>query len=289
MYNSRLLEHYNSRFNSTIGLFDSHAHLTYPSKLSIDEVVTNAKAAEVVAIIDVAVDLKTSMETIKNHDKFPSFVHPTAGIHPELVVPGSDLFDPVIDETSLDQIFEKLELIIEANRDKIIMIGECGIDYYWLDKSDLDNSEKEKSRSTQKELFRRHLVLADKYSLPLTIHSRDSLDDCLEIIKTSGLDLYGIFHSFTGNLSDANRIFDTGFAIGINGIATYKSAQAIRDVVRGLLPTGELTPRTLYESGIFIETDAPFLLPRGSRGASNQSSNIPIIFTAICNESSQSS
>ena len=283
MNNSRLLEHFNAKFDTSSGLFDSHAHLSYPSKLSIDEVITNAKVAGVIAIVDVAVDLKTSLITLENHRRYPDYVYPTVGIHPELVVPGSDLFDSNIDEMSLDQIFEKLEQIIEQNRDKIVMIGECGIDYYWLEKSDLSSEDKERSKTTQREMFRRHLVLADKYSLPLTIHSRDSLDDCLEIINKSGLNLFGIFHSFTGNLDDATRIFERGFAIGINGIATYKSAQEIRDTVKSILGHGMHSPKTLYESGIFLETDAPFLLPRGSRGASNQSSNIKLIFDSVIN------
>ncbi len=283
MINSRLLEHFNSRFDTKSGLFDSHAHLTYPSSLTLDEVVANAKAVGMVAIIDVAVDLRTSKEAIENHKKYPNFVYPTVGLHPELVVPGSDLYDASIDETRLEEIFSQLEQIISLHKDEIIMIGECGIDYYWLEKSDLSDEVKEKSRSIQKELFRRHLVLADKFSLPLTIHSRDSLDDCLEIINTSGLDLYGIFHSFTGNIEDAKRMFECGFAIGINGIATYKSAQKIRETVRALLPMGEVSLRTLYECGIFLETDAPFLLPRGSKGASNQSSNIKLIFDKVMN------
>jgi len=283
MINSRLQEHFNSRFDTKSGLFDSHAHLTYPSSLTLDEVVANAKAVGMVAIIDVAVDLRTSKEAIENHKKYPNFVYPTVGLHPELVVPGSDLYDASIDETRLEEIFSQLEQIISLHKDEIIMIGECGIDYYWLEKSELSDEVKDKSRSIQKELFRRHLVLADKFSLPLTIHSRDSLDDCLEIINTSGLDLYGIFHSFTGNIEDAKRIFECGFAIGINGIATYKSAQEIRETVRALLPMGEVSLRTLYECGIFLETDAPFLLPRGSKGASNQSSNIKLIFDKVMN------
>ncbi len=283
MSNSRLLDHFHSKFGTIDKLFDSHSHLTYPSGLSLDEVVVNAKAADIAAIIDVAVDLKTSMETMENHKKYPGFVYPTVGIHPELVIPGSDLYDSSIDEESLDNIFEELEQIIEQHTDEIIMIGECGIDYYWLGKSDLGDKEKEKSKATQRELFRRHLVLADKYSLPLTIHSRDSLDDCLEIIESSGLDSYGIFHSFTGNPSAAERIFNSGFAIGINGIATYKSAQEVRDTVRSLLLEAEPSPKTLYKMGIFFETDAPFLLPRGARGASNQSSNIKLIFDMVIN------
>ncbi len=283
MINSRLQEHFNSRFDTKSGLFDSHAHLTYPSSLTLDEVVANAKAVGMVAIIDVAVDLRTSKEAIENHKKYPNFVYPTVGLHPELVVPGSDLYDASIDETRLEEIFSQLEQIISLHKDEIIMIGECGIDYYWLEKSELSDEVKDKSRSIQKELFRRHLVLADKFSLPLTIHSRDSLDDCLEIINTSGLDLYGIFHSFTGNIEDAKRMFECGFAIGINGIATYKSAQKIRETVRALLPMGEVSLRTLYECGIFLETDAPFLLPRGSKGASNQSSNIKLIFDKVMN------
>lgn len=283
MNNSRLLEHFNSKFDLSSGLFDSHAHLTYPSSLSLEEVIRNAKAADINAIIDVAVDLKTSMETIENHKRYPGFVYPTVGIHPELVIPGSDLYDSSIDEESLDDILKELEQIIEQHKDEIIMIGECGIDYYWLEKSDLNTKEKERSKAIQRELFRRHLALAGKYSLPLTIHSRDSLDDCLEIIEDSGLDLYGIFHSFTGNLTDAKRIFNSGFAIGINGIVTYKSAQAVRDTLGSLLPKTELSPKTLYESGIFLETDAPFLLPKGSRGASNQSSNIKFIYDTVIN------
>ncbi|HRP36825.1 MAG TPA: TatD family hydrolase, partial [Candidatus Dojkabacteria bacterium] len=114
------------------------------------------------------------------------------------------------------------------------------------------------------------------------MHHRDSLDDCLKFILESGLDLFGIFHSFTGNLNDAKNAIDSGFAIGVNGIATYKSAEELRFCIHEI--AGEFEALLdLYKNNIFLETDAPFLQPRGSKTKINEASNIKLIYDFLAN------
>lgn len=279
---SNLLQYFNDKFGSADTLFDSHTHLLGIPEGQLAQTITRAKENEVKYIVDVAVDLETSRNTILNHSKYNRIIFPTVGIDPEVVVPGSDLFDKKIDEKRIDQLISELDSLVSENKEDILMIGECGLDYYWIEKQDLSKEEKERSKHLQKKLFIGQLEISSKYNLPLTMHHRDSLDDCLEFINESGLDLFGIFHSFTGSISDAMNIFQNGFAIGINGIITYKSAHDLRACVREV--SGQINaPFDLYKKNIFLETDAPFLQPRGSKTKINESSNIKLIYDFLAN------
>jgi TatD DNase family protein len=253
--------------------------------LSNDELESTIKRAKdngVNFMVDVAVDLETSRKTLSNHNKFINTIFPTVGIDPEVVVPGSDLYDESIDEEKIDQLLHELELLVQENKEDVLMIGECGLDYYWIEKQNLTDEEIQLSKYLQKKLFIGQLEISGKYSLPLTMHHRDSLDDCLKFIKESNLKLFGIFHSFTGSLSDAKTILENGFAIGINGIVTYKSAQELRSCVREV--SEEInSPLDLYKNSVFLETDAPFLQPRGSKTKINEPSNIKLIYDYLYN------
>lgn len=261
-------------------LFDSHCHLTWFEDDQRGQVVNESVKAGVTKIIDIAVDLQTSKITLSNAKKFPGIVYPTAGIDPEIVIPGSELF---IENLTAEKILTELEDFIKENHRELIMIGECGLDYYWIYKNDLSEEEVEKSKKLQKQIFARQIELAAKYNLPLSIHHRDSLEDCLKMLAELGAPstppkVKAVFHSFTGDIKDAQKIINQGFAIGINGIVTYQSADGLRTAVNKLL-TGQTvrTPRDLYQRNIFLETDSPFLPPRGSKNNTNVPSNIRII------------
>ncbi len=277
MKNSKLLQYFEEKFGNVDSLFDTHTHLMSLSDDELDATVKRAKDNGVNYMVDVAVDLETSLKTLQKHKKFPEIIFPTVGIDPEVVVPGSDLYDDSIDEKKIDQLLRELAQLVEENKEDVLMIGECGLDYYWIEKQNLTDEEKERSKSLQKKLFIGQLEISSKYSLPLTMHHRDSLDDCLKFILESGLDLFGIFHSFTGNLNDAKNAIDSGFAIGVNGIATYKSAEELRFCIHEI--AGEFEALLdLYKNNIFLETDAPFLQPRGSKTKINEASNIKLIY-----------
>lgn len=277
---SNLLQYFNDKFGKVDTLFDSHTHLLGINERELAQTITRATENDVKYIVDVAVDLDSSRKTLLNHSKYNQIIFPTVGIDPEVVVPGSDLYDESINEKKIDQLLSDLDSLVSENKEDIIMIGECGLDYYWIEKQDLTSEEKNRSKYLQKKLFIGQLEISSKYNLPLTMHHRDSLDDCLEFINESGLDLFGIFHSFTGSISDARNIFQHGFSIGINGIITYKSAHELRACVKEV--SGQInSPLDLYEKNVFLETDAPFLQPRGSKTRINESANIKLIYDFI--------
>jgi len=135
-------------------------------------------------------------------------------------------------------------------------IGEIGIDLYW-DKS---------FKKEQEEAFRIQIEWSRSRSLPFVIHSRDSLHDTIRIVEElQDGSLKGIFHCFTGDESQARRIMDAGFYLGIGGVLTFKNSN-LKEVIK-----------MIGLSQLVLETDAPFLAPVPFRGKRNQSDYIPII------------
>lgn len=278
-----LSEYFQNKFGSIDFLFDSHCHLTWFDEQARTEVVSQSVESGLEKIIDIAVDLKTSKATLENARKFSGIVLPTAGIDPEIAIPGSELFIKDLTPEKVEEKLSELGDFIKENHRELLMIGECGLDYYWIYKNNLSETEINKSKDFQQQFFARQIELAEKYSLPLSIHHRDSLDDCLELLKNKNVS--AIFHSFTGGIQDAEKILADGFTIGINGIVTYKSAEDIREAVKKILLGKSIdSPEELYNSGIFLETDAPFLPPRGAKSRENSPKNIKIIFDFLKKE-----
>lgn len=95
----------------------------------------------------------------------------------------------------------------------------------------------------------------------MSVHARSSHQDCIQLVKKYP-DVKGIFHSFAGRLEEAKEIFDLGYAVGINGIITYKSAQVLRETILSLTEGKDIrVPSDLYACNIYLETDSPFLIP----------------------------
>ncbi len=266
-------------------LFDSHSHF-FGEEFDHDRdaVVERSVEAGVARIIDVAVDLASAQQTLDNSKRYKGIVLPTIGIHPEIFVPGSDL---VRDSWGLEQMEAEIKKIddILAHNPGYVMIGECGMDLYWLRKNLVDDLLFENSKELQAQCFRRQVELAKKYMLPLTIHARDAVDECLEILSEYQGRVEAIFHSFTGNYVELKKIIDAGFAIGINGIVTYKSAETLREALKMYIGEKKITePRDLYELCIYLETDAPYLMPSGVAAGHekrNQPVNISLIWNAV--------
>ena len=169
--------------------------------------------------------------------KYPENVFAMAGLHPCSV---KENF-----ETELHHIENQLK-----NR-KFYAIGEIGIDLYW-DKSFLEQ---------QKLAFKYQIQLAKKYKLPINIHCRDAFDEVFEVLDAEKDEkLRGIFHCFTGNLTQAKRAIDLNFYLGIGGVVTYKKA--------GL----DLVLKDIPLENIVLETDSPYLSPVPYRGKPNESS-----------------
>ena len=228
--------------------FDSHCHLNFPELLSrLDEIRANMAQADVQR----ALLISTKVETFEQvhalamaHDNFWC----TAGVHPDE--------DQVIDP-SLEQ------LLAMGQRDKVVAIGETGLDYYRLGERSIADMH------WQRERFRRHIRAARALRLPLVIHTRAASEDTLAILKEEGEDgstgsVGGVFHCFTETAEVARAALDLGFYISFSGIITFKNALDLREVARWV-PLDR----------ILIETDSPYLAPAPHRGKTNDPSLVP--------------
>ena len=148
-----------------------------------------------------------------------------------------------------------------AKEQKIIAIGEIGLDYYW------DTP----SRDVQKKWFENQLQLAKEVKLPVVIHSRDAAKDTYEMIKEADLDEYrGVIHCFSYAKEVAKQYIDLGYFIGVGGVVTFKNGKKLKEVV-------EYIPL----ENILLETDAPYLAPEPNRGRRNTSLNLKYIAAEI--------
>ena len=223
---------------------DTHTHLYFPEfGEDTSEIMKRGLEAGVSHFILPNVD-EDSLPLMKEfHDRYPEITSMAVGLHPTEVKEG---WESVMD------LVEK-----ELQTGNYVAVGEVGMDLYW-DKSLID---------FQKKAFERQLNLAEKFGLPVIIHSRDAFEQTMEIIEKVKPTVPLIFHSFTGNKKDVERIregCDPYF--GINGVVTYKNASELREA--------------LFEIGvdkIVLETDSPYLTPVPHRGKRNESSYLGYI------------
>ncbi len=228
-------------------LIDTHAHL-YLDEFEKDriDVIKHAIVSNVKKIIFPNIDSTTIDKLLETVKIFPNNLYPLTGLHPTSV-----------EEDFLDEI-----KIIEEylQKYKFYGIGEIGLDFYW------DTTFKDE----QIKAFELQLQIAEKNRIPAIIHTRNSFDDTLSIVKQQKTEnLTGIFHCFTGTNEQAHEIIDLGFYLGIGGIVTFKNSK-LDEVIKNI----DL-------KHIVLETDAPYLAPVPKRGKRNESSYINYIAKKI--------
>ncbi|BEH00479.1 TatD family hydrolase [Bacteroides sedimenti] len=225
-----------------MNFIDTHSHL-FSEEFTDDlpQVIERAKAAGISRIYMPNIDCSTIKPLLDTVSRFPGYCFPMLGLHPTSV-----------NENFRDELSVMRKMLEEPN--SFVAIGEVGMDLYW-DKTFLQE---------QLEAFDTQIQWAAEYQLPLVIHSRDSFDEVLQVMKQNqDRVLKGIFHSFTGTLDEAEQLlqFD-GFCLGINGVVTFK---------KSTLP--EVLKRIPLER-IVLETDSPYLTPAPNRGKRNESANL---------------
>jgi TatD DNase family protein len=222
---------------------DTHAHLYLEAfGDDLDQVIGRARESGVERIFLPNLD-SASLEGMNSLAvRYPGTCFAMIGLHPTSVK-----------ETYLEEL-QRIEKSLD--QDHYIAVGETGIDLYW-DKTYLRE---------QQEAFRRQIGWAKQKQLPIVIHARESFGEIFEILDQEHDEaLKGVFHSFTGNREQAEKILSYGFYIGINGIVTFKNAGL--DKVAGTIPADRL----------LIETDAPFLAPVPHRGKRNESAYVALV------------
>lgn len=274
-----------SKFFNHNFLFDSHAHINAKHfDLDREKIVKRALENGVKMILDMSTDLLNTSLSLDLSKTYRGTVFSFVGIDPEIFVPGSGF--ETLEEIDNDWFKEKKDILraaIQNNREYIKGIGETGMDYYWI-KEKLKNETislevYKKSKVNQKKLFLMHLELASEFNLPLSIHSRDAEEECINIVKDFP-NVTGIFHSFAGNFDTAKNILDLGYGLGVNGIFTFKNAYERRGLYKKILGkiSDDWNYSDFYQKGIFFETDCPFLAPEGKRGQRNEPSYVRGIY-----------
>lgn len=230
-----------------MNLVDTHAHIYLDEfEGSVEEVVQNAKEAGVDRIYLPNIDSGTIEDMIRLEQLYSGFFYPMMGLHP----------------TSVQENYMAELETIERWLDKrsFSAVGEVGIDLYWD-----DTYQKE-----QEHAFEIQLKWAKEKNMPVVIHSRESFQEIFNVVDRLNDDrLYGIFHSFAGNIEEARHAIDLGFKLGINGIVTFKNSSL--DEVVSHIDINHLV----------LETDSPFLAPVPRRGKRNESAYLKYIAQKI--------
>lgn len=223
-------------------IFDTHAHYDADQFASDREAVLAAlPGAGVGLVVDPGCDVASSREAVTLAERF-DHVYAAVGIHPEDCAGCTDADFGVIREL--------------CRREKVVAVGEIGLDYYWKENP---------PRGFQEQVFRRQIELALELDLPVIIHDREAHGDSLRVV----LDypgLRGVFHCFSGSPEMAQELLKRGWYLGFDGPITYKNAKRAPEVAA-------ITPL----ERIVIETDAPYMTPVPFRGKRNDSRYLPYV------------
>ena len=216
-------------------LVDSHCHLDFPELANrIDQVLSSMERARVGAALCIGVSLEKMPDVLSLAEQHEN-LFASVGVHPE----HQDCREPDV-----------ATLLRYAQHQRVIGIGETGLDYYW-----------HKDRPEwQRERFRTHIRAARESHKPLIIHTRDSAEDVLRIMHEEGAEAVGgVMHCFTETQAVADCALSLGFYISFSGIVTFKNAKQLKQVARSI-PLNR----------ILVETDSPYLAPVPYRGKPNE-------------------
>lgn len=228
-------------------IFDTHAHYDDEAfNEDRDKLLLSLPENGIEAVVNVGASIQSTKNTLELMKKY-SFVYGAAGVHPNETAE--------LNEHLMDWLRHV------AGKEKVVAIGEIGLDYYW------NQPEPE----VQKHWFVRQLDLAREVNLPVIVHSRDAAKDTLDIIKAENArDMGGVIHCFSYSVEVAREYLSMGFYLGIGGVLTFNNAKKLKEVV-DYMPMDQLV----------LETDCPYLSPVPNRGKRNSSLNLPYVVKAV--------
>jgi TatD DNase family protein len=221
---------------------DSHCHLNHKGieeKGSADDIIAAAKAGGVDGMVSICCRMSEEIDTLLSIANAHDNVWCSIGTHPH---------DAGLDA---EKAFTQAQIVEIANRnDKVIALGETGLDYFY------DNSP----RADQAESFRKHIRACIETDLPMVVHTRDAEDDTYRIMSEEHKGkLRGVMHCFSSEKWLAEKSLELGFYISFSGIVTFKKAEELRETAK-IVPLDK----------VLVETDAPFLAPVPYRGKVNE-------------------
>lgn len=226
-------------------IIDTHCHI-YSSEMKNAEEIIKKAAEKDISIILNGIDPLSNKEVLELSGKY------------ENVYAALGYFYSFADEITDEDI---ILLDNQLNNDKVIAVGEIGLDYYHTK----DNKKK------QKELFEKMLKLAEKHNLPVIVHSRKSMQDTLDILKK--YDVAGSMHCYQGSGEMAQEFIKLGFYMGIGGPVTYSNNKKIKKMIK-----------KIDIAHMLIETDSPYLTPEEKRGEENTPLNLKYIIRKLSEE-----
>ncbi len=229
------------------GYIDAHAHLADDDfRDTINEVIHRAQEAGVGRICLIATSLTVADHAFELAAQYPDLFDIAIGFHP------SDI------RTLTDKDYDDLECYLK--KPGVVAVGEIGLDYHW----------QEDNKPEQKVAFIRQIDLANKLQLPIEIHSRDALQETLDVVKAHRPIYGGIMHCYSGSAEMAEEFVKAGLEISLGGPLTFKNAVHPKEVVQAI-PIEHL----------FSETDSPYLTPHPFRGKPNESKYVVYVTEAI--------
>ncbi len=228
--------------------FDTHAHVN-DRRFDEDrhEFIMSLKQNQICAFTEIGYDIHSSEAAIELANKYEC-VYAAVGVHPADV--------GKLDDTALSKIQQML------TRPKVVALGEIGLDYHFDDSP---------SRECQRYWFEAQIDVAKRNNMPIVVHSRDAMEDTINVLKSS--DAHdGIIHCYSGSKESAKILLDMGFYISIAGPVTFKNALNLVEVAK-YVPNDR----------IVIETDSPYLAPEPNRGKRN----CPVYVKHVCQKIAQ--
>ena len=218
-------------------LFDTHAHFdSRQFNADRNELLSSLPGLGVSLIVNPGCDLPTSRTAVELAEQY-SFVYAAVGFHPE-----------ELDGVSLSDLEEIRSL---AKHEKVVAIGEIGLDYYWV--------KEEEGRKKEQDFFRAQMALAEELNLPVIVHDREAHGDTLAIVKEFP-NVRGVFHCYSGSVEMAQDLVKMGWMLSFTGVLTYHNARKAVEVAEAI-PLEHL----------MIETDSPYMAPVPHRGQRNHS------------------
>ena len=224
-------------------IIDTHSHIYLPEfRDDLGQVLRRAENETIKLILMPAIDNMTHLSMLEIEAQYPEKCLSMMGLHP----------------CSVKEGYKQELKIVEGYFEKrsFVAVGETGLDFYW------DRT----FTKEQYESFQTQIELAKQYDIPVVIHSRNSIDECIKVIRENQQgNLKGVFHCFSGNEKQAKEIIDLGFYLGIGGVVTFKNSGLDKVMV------------DINMKNVVLETDAPYLAPIPFRGKRNECSYLKYV------------
>ncbi|HEY5772167.1 MAG TPA: TatD family hydrolase [Chitinophagaceae bacterium] len=224
-------------------IIDTHSHIYLPEfKDDLGQVLRRAENEVIKLILMPAIDNETHLSMLETEAQYPEKCLSMMGLHPCSVK---------------EEYKQELKIVEEYfEKRRFVAVGETGLDFYW------DRT----FTKEQYESFQTQIELSKQYDIPVVIHSRNSIDECIKVIRENQQgNLKGVFHCFSGNEKQAKEIIDLGFYLGIGGVVTFKNSGLDKVMV------------DINMDRVVLETDAPYLAPVPFRGKRNECSYLKYV------------